>query len=65
MPPFREQDIDTEKVAMSNTRRKLRSCRLNFVDELKLPKSEEIKQESGNISRYFRILLFISLVPKI
>ena len=55
LPPFREQEPDADKsntLAISNTRRKLRSCRLSSVEEPKPPKPvEEIKQETGNLSR--------------
>ncbi|XP_014218803.1 male-specific lethal 3 homolog isoform X2 [Copidosoma floridanum] len=54
LPPFREQEPDkteSEKTAVptvSNTRRKLRSCRLNSTEEPKAPRPvEEVKQETG------------------
>lgn len=55
LPPFKDQDPDTEKntLTITNTRRKLRSCRLSSVEEPKPPRPiEEIKQETGNLSRY-------------
>ncbi|XP_001601672.2 male-specific lethal 3 homolog isoform X1 [Nasonia vitripennis] len=54
LPPFQEQEPESEKTAtpaMTSTRRKLRSCRLSSVEEPKPPRPvEEIKQETGNLS---------------
>lgn len=56
LPPFQEQEPEAEKTAppaaVTSTRRKLRSCRLSSVEEPKPPRPvEEIKQETGNLSR--------------
>lgn len=54
LPPFRDQENEVEKnsLTITNTRRKLRSCRLNSVEEPKPPRPvEEIKLETGNLSR--------------
>ncbi|XP_011501045.1 PREDICTED: male-specific lethal 3 homolog [Ceratosolen solmsi marchali] len=54
LPPFREQELEIEKSTaayITSTKRKLRSCRLNSVEEPKPPRPvEEIKQETGNLS---------------
>lgn len=60
MPPFQEKDKDKDKEAeaekasaITNTKRKLRSSRLSSAEEPKPSKPiEEIKQETGNVSRY-------------
>jgi male-specific lethal 3 len=55
LPPFREQEPEVEKSVVpiiTSTKRKLRSCRLNSAEEPKPPRPvEEIKQETGNLSR--------------
>lgn len=58
LPPFRDQENETEKnsLTVTNTRRKLRSCRLSSVEDPKPPRPvEEIKQETGNLSRYVNV----------
>lgn len=53
LPPFQEhdQEIDTSKV-VANSKRRLRSYRVSSIDENKQLRSyEEIKQDTGNLSR--------------
>ncbi|XP_058801999.1 putative male-specific lethal-3 protein-like 2 isoform X1 [Phymastichus coffea] len=51
LPPFKEQEAEAEKSALNSTRRKLRSSRVNSIEEPKPSKPiEEVKQETGNVS---------------
>ncbi|XP_034938904.1 male-specific lethal 3 homolog [Chelonus insularis] len=53
LPPFREQDAETEPPSkpVSSLKRKLRSCRVSSVDDSRQLRSyEDIKQEVGNVS---------------
>lgn len=54
LPPFQDHDTEMENVnkLSNNSKRKLRSCRLNSVDENRQLRSyDEGRQDGGNLSR--------------
>ena len=62
LPPFQEQEAETEKVG---TKRVLRSSRISSGEEVKQNRTmEESKPEPSNLSRYIIVKLF-SLVTKL
>lgn len=59
LPPFQEHDpeTDTSKI-LTHTKRRLRSCRVSSIDENRqLRFYDEIKQDTGNLSRYIKKFL--------
>lgn len=54
LPPFQEQDTEAGNATKpsNNPKRRLRSCRVNSVDESRQLRSyDEGKQDGGNLSR--------------
>ncbi|XP_076395740.1 male-specific lethal 3 isoform X4 [Megachile rotundata] len=64
LPPFQEheQETDTSKI-LTNSKRRLRSCRVSSIDENRpLKFYEEIKQDTGNMSSPRGVTLRIPVV---
>lgn len=54
LPPFQEHDpeVDTTSKTLTNSKRRLRSCRVSSIDENRQLRSyEDIKQDTGTMSR--------------
>ncbi|XP_076172133.1 male-specific lethal 3 isoform X2 [Ptiloglossa arizonensis] len=65
LPPFQEhdQDVDNASKTLTNSKRRLRSCRVSSIDENRQLRSyEEIKQDTGNLSSPRGVTLRIPVV---
>ncbi|XP_076621178.1 male-specific lethal 3 isoform X2 [Colletes latitarsis] len=65
LPPFQEhdQEIDNASKTFTNSKRRLRSCRVSSIDENRQLRSyEEIKQDTGNLSSPRGVTLRIPVV---